>query len=239
MNLRDFKSKSIRITFMKIRKSLVMLSSVALLVGVIAWSPPNSEDVVVGTSSMTSPTGALLIVGSGSSGKAKGSLIVGRDHMISEGSGQGERLGTIVSGTENTVDATSSLVSGSNNQVLSATSTEPRNVGVIGANNLIGTVHGYAIGYTNVVSGDYGVALGASNTVASGHGRALGSGLSVTQDNSVALGIWNAPMVTGDLLVVGNGSSTARSTAMTVKKDGSVLLGKAQGDISMGIYTGE
>ncbi len=83
--------------------------------------------------------------------------------------------------------------------------------------------HGYAIGYLNVVGGDYG--------------SANGYGLKANVAKGVAIGRYNETMASNDVVVIGSGTSdTSRQTALRVTNDGGVILGRAQGDISMGNY---
>jgi hypothetical protein len=78
------------------------------------------------------------------------------------------------------------------------------------------------MGYNNNVSGDYGTALGF--------------GLNVSQTRAIAVGKYNQPMTSGDVFAVGVGTITTPSTALIVREDGAVILGRAQGDVSMGEY---
>jgi hypothetical protein len=56
--------------------------------------------------------------------------------------------------------------------------------------------------------------------------------------NSTALGRYNATMAGNDVLVVGSGSgSSTKFTALRVTDNGSVILGRVQGDIAMGNYS--
>lgn len=208
------------------KKYLIAFPASALLLGLVAWSPPSSEDVIVGSTTMTSPTGQIAVVGTASSGKAKSALIVGVNHTVSAGSGQLERVGSIVAGNANNVDASATLVSGNNNQAVSGVAQEVRNSGIIGANNNIANAHGYIMGYNNTVSGDYGTAIGY--------------GLNVPTWAAVAVGKFNATMPASEIFTIGAGANdTERYSALSVDGDGVVTLGRAQGDISMGIYGGE
>lgn len=207
---------------MKIKKNkFIVIPAVLVLLSLVAWSPPNSDKLVVGGTQMTSSTGRLVVIGSGSEGKADRGLVVGYGHSVSVGAT--ERSGSIISGSTNSVDTTCSIVSGFNNMVSSSGSLENRNSCAIGGNNELADDHGYAIGYLNVVAGDYG--------------SAYGYGLRANAAKGVAIGRYNSNMASNDVFVVGTGSSdSVRSTAISVKADGSVLLGRAQGDISMGNY---
>ena|GEM_PF-6463199 len=134
------------------------------------------------------------------------------------------RYSLLISGGSNSVDAYESLVAGNGNTVNAGTVGWPAYQSTaIGQLNNVNATHGYAIGYWNTVSGDRGVAIG--------------SGTKASNVDSTALGRYNAPMSTGDVLVVGTGTAdTARSTALRVTSDGGVILGRAQGDISMGDF---
>lgn len=146
------------------------------------------------------------------------------------------RYSLLVAGGYNSVDAHESLVAGYTNTVNGGVvgGTPATRSAAIGELNNINAAHGYAFGYQNVVSGN--------------RAAAIGSGAKASVDNSTALGKYNAEMVAGDVLVVGNGvDNNNRSTALKVTSDGSVVLGsaasgkvvlaKAQGDISMGDYS--
>ena len=79
--------------------------------------------------------------------------------------------------------------------------------------------------------------MGYSNTVSGSRAVAIGSGLNASVAQSTALGRFNGPMLSNDVLVVGTGTSaTVTNTALRVTSDGGVILGRAQGDVSMGIY---
>lgn len=135
-----------------------------------------------------------------------------------------ERSHLLVSGYSNSVNAFSSFVSGSINTIEGVPSGSATSYSAaIGLSNHVMASSGWAIGQGNVASGDRSVAVG--------------TGTAASNSDSAALGRYNAAMETDDVLVVGNGTSdTTRSTALRVTADGSVILGHAQGDISMGNY---
>lgn len=202
------------------KKTVVSVSSALLLLALVAWSPPGNDTIVLGSTSMTT-SGSLLVVGSGSTGKAQKAIVVGSNHAL----GTNNRSGSIVAGTGNTVDASTTLVSGSNNLAEGVGSLQMRNSCIIGGANEAQAEHAYVFGYNNAVEGDYGSALG--------YGLQIGA----TTEKAVALGRWNEETETNDVLVVGTGASAAApATALRITDDGSVILGRAQGDISMGIY---
>ena len=87
--------------------------------------------------------------------------------------------------------------------------------------------------------------MGSTNEITGIGGTALGVGLTADSYCAVVAGTYNEP-TGGDLdsaepgdpvFVVGNGiSPTEPSNAFVVKRNGDVIITKAQGDISMGIY---
>lgn len=140
----------------------------------------------------------------------------------------------LISGKMNNVKAVSTLVSGHDNDVRGAQETDSAYYSAaIGQMNEVYEVSGWTMGYGNAVTAGRGVAIGTGT---------LANGVSAT-----ALGKYNSAMVAGDVLVVGTGANAAnRTTSLSVRSDGSVVLGnvtsgnvvltKAQGDISMGVY---
>ncbi len=229
---------------------------IALLVvvgGVVAWSPPTGEDITVGSgNTVSSPAGVLGVIGSDNNVKAKNSFVVGESNVVTPAdnpyawasivAGTGNILSggvyrTFVSGDSNTVQASNSLLAGAMN-TLKGPGGSGNATGslVVGGGNNVQTAHGWAAGYNNQITGDYSVSLGNSNTVSGSYGYALGAGLTVNQSNAVALGQYNGNMAPGDVLAVGSGTSTTANTALRVTSDGGVILGRAQGDISMGAY---
>ena len=185
--------------------------------------------------------GFAAIIGNSNTANAYSSVIVGNSNVVANGATTGTAslaysgiFGTsnviplncdslLVSGTANSVNGSYSFASGSTNTVEGATGGPAYNSAAIGEFNHVAASRGYAIGYQNNVTGDRGVAIG--------------KGVNATNESSTALGRYNATMASGDVLVVGTGSSdTNRSTALRVTSDGGVILGRAQGDISMGAY---
>ena len=149
------------------------------------------------------------------------SAIFGFQNMLATGGNNA----LLVSGTTNTVlYANSSFVAGTNNTLGGLTSGgKSYSSAAIGNSNLVGSTAGWALGAYNTVSADNGVAIG--------------KGAKADQPNTVGLGRYNASMATDDVMVVGTGTDdTHRNTALRVTSDGSVVLGRAQGDISMGGY---
>lgn len=108
----------------------------------------------------------------------------------------------------------------------------------IGSSNEVFSNRGWAIGHGNEIDADYGAAIGTSNAVTTPatFGVAIGTGTMAKNPSSTALGKYNEEMAAGDVLVIGSGSSSVRHTALRITDDGGVILGSAQGDISMGNY---
>lgn len=132
----------------------------------------------------------------------------------------------LLGGTANSVYADNALVTGSGNTVQGpSVTTKSYQSAAIGTSNLVAATNGWAIGKGNTVFGSNGVAIG--------------TGTKAMNSESTALGRYNSTMASDDVLVIGNGTNdTSRSTAFRVTSDGGVILGRAQGDISMGIYGG-
>lgn len=236
-------------------KALLLLG---ITLGLVSWSPPNNESLIVGlNNTFRSSTGYLGIIGSDNLFDARSSLVVGTDNIASYESptnnsstsfGNSILSGTpnvvrnsasrcMISGNGNSIEANATMVSGTNNTLSGATVGTPTlNSVAMGGNNQIAAGHGWTMGYNNTVTGDYGVALGYGNNISSWRGHVVGTGLSANQTESLALGKYNSPRVSGDVVVVGSGTATAPNTALRITSDGSVILGRAQGDISMGAY---
>lgn len=242
-------------------RQIKLVTLLLAVLGVVAWSPPSSEDLVVGTgNTLSSPTNFAAIVGNDNKVVARSSLVVGElndvtpsgspyvTHSLICGYDNTVNTGTtrvLVGGEDNTVNAAYSLVTGMANTVRGSTVNSIGSYSAaIGANNLVATSSGWAAGMGNEVYGQYALALGSSNKVYAPSGYAFGDNLKVGSFNSsssnpyaIALGRWNADMKPEDVLVVGTGTSvTSRSTGLRITSDGGVILGRAQGDISMGEY---
>lgn len=229
---------------MKSRKSKILLL-LLMLSGIVAWNTPSSEDIIMGTSNTaTSTTGQLGIIGNGneikgrsvlvigdtnhisesaaSGNEVKWSLIVGAHNIVHEGTGGRQR--NIVAGDSNVVGGSNCLVSGYGNNVVSPTAGNP-------------TYQSAAIGSSNAVIADRGWVIGQQSEVTGYRGVAIGTGAEAKNTDSMALGRYNEEMETNDVVVIGSGTSdTVRQTALRVTNDGGVILGRAQGDISMGAY---
>lgn len=208
---------------------------------------------VIGKSNYVTARSSLVVgetntVTGGQSPYTENSIVAGTGNVLN-----GSNTRNLVSGQSNSVRASNSLVAGTTNTVRGTTTTTATAHSVaIGINNLVAAQTGWAVGSSNIVSGNRGVAIGSANQALalesaafgsysfiesqSEYSYALGSGLRVNQPSALALGTWNAPMVAGDVMVVGCGNPTTPTTAIRVTSDGGVILGRAQGDISMGAY---
>lgn len=121
------------------------------------------------------------------------------------------------------MDATNSLISGYANTLQSGVSGICYHSAAIGTSNQIIASRAWAISAWNEHSADYTATLGVD--------------LKANVIKTVAIGRYNEPMASNDVVVIGSGvSDTARQTALRVTSDGGVTLGRAQGDISMGDY---
>ena len=257
---------------MKSRKSQIF-SLLVIVLGVVAWAPPLTDDLVMGSSNTTtSPNGFIGVIGNANKVNAASSMVLGENNKISHDGmstttpqafrmlvvGDGNTLknggaNTILGGYNNTASAFNSLVIGEINTVTGPMiGSMAYDSAAIGSGNQLTTTYGWAIGLNNRVLGNAGVAIGNANQANapdsailgtyniidanSNYSYALGGGLRVTQPGAVALGTWNAPMVAGDKLVVGCGDMAAPATALRITSDGGVILGRAQGDISIGAY---
>jgi hypothetical protein len=248
---------------MKSRSSKILLF-LLLSAGVIAWNTPQSgdpaanEDLLMGTSNTTaSAVGQMGVIGSSNQIKGrsvlvvgdsneltkdagsatdelKWSLVVGTGNKVSKGAGGG-RGRNIIGGDLNTIDGTNCLVSGYANTL------NPGGPGTV-------CYHSAAIGNSNHINSDRGWAIGSINEVTGLRGVAFGTGSEAKNTESMALGRYNEEMAANDVVVIGTGTSdTVRNTALRATADGSVILGsatsgtvvlaKAQGDISMGAYS--
>ena len=185
---------------MKSHFSKFALLSVIVL-GVVAWSHPNSEDVILGTTNVvTSPSGFLTVVGEGNKVNAKNSLIVGSNNRVAHtgtstlatcaqsiiaGDGNvvdGGRFRNLVSGNSNSVNSQNALVVGTSNTVKRPNPEESGyECAAIGVGNLVSGVRGWTMGDNNSVSGNYSVAFGSWNNVTTQYSYALGGGLIVDQ----------------------------------------------------------
>ncbi len=174
-----------------------------------------SSSVIVGASNTFAVGATSLSESFGRSG------LFGDSNTVAKNSGS-----SVVVGTGNTAYANDSFVMGSLNTVNGETiATATRYSAAIGYFNGIAADTGWAIGYQNGVFGSRGVAIGTGTRVSS------------ASTSTIALGLYNADTVADDVLVVGNGTSVNnRQTALRITADGSVILGRAQGDISMGNY---
>ena len=101
----------------------------------------------------------------------------------------------------------------------------------LGVNNTLSSAYGYLLGIANVVRADGGVAVGGLLNVDTYGTTAVGFA------NETILGDRGAHQPEDPVFIVGNGTDdTNRSNALVILKSGDVIIPKAQGDISMGIF---
>ncbi len=230
-----------------------------------AGQPTYLKGVVVGTgnevgsggTSSTPGTGYAAVIGNSNLVSGNASVVVGSLNEAADGAPtvsecvrysaifgyhnivpqNGAQL--LIGGKENTVNGNSSFVAGSGNTIDGSTvGAVSYYSGVIGdSNQIVSSTGGWAVGSNNTVSAVRGVAVGYQNEALNTRSIALGTGTQAGNVDSSALGRYNTPMNSDDVLVVGTGTSgTVRSTGLRVTSDGGVILGRAQGDISMGDY---
>lgn len=143
----------------------------------------------------------------------------------------------VISGYGNTVRAGSSAVAGSLNTIEgSSIGTNCSYSAAFGLSNHVMAESGWAVGWGNTVSGSKGAAIGTSATASNESSTAIGTGVVASVASSTALGRYNDTMQSNDVVAIGTGSATTPFTALRLTDDGSVILGRAQGDISMGAY---
>jgi hypothetical protein len=205
-------------------KYFLTLGILVSFLSLVAWRPPNDDQVVVIGNANTSNyngfragnTGAINSTISGSTGP---SCVVG-------GGQTGSTRNSLVGGSNNSLHTIGGLISGDDNQVGSAAApvVVPVWSAAIGEKNSVVSTSGWAMGYFNVASGARSVGIG--------------TGTMAQNANSTAVGRYNSDMASNDVLVIGSGSSVStRFTALRVTNNGDVILGKAQGDIAMGEYS--
>jgi len=115
---------------------------------------------------------------------------------------------------------------------------------LIGMGNLMNHGSGkLMVGVSNFDSGyygaDYSLAVGWGNAVGAESSAAIGKYLQTDTVGGVVVGKYNDTTEYNQdaVFVVGSGTSTsARKNALIVKEDGTVIIPKLQGDISMGPY---
>ena len=145
--------------------------------------------------------------------------------------------GSLVIGQSNHNSSPNTLIVGKSNS-----SYPVRNEG---ASSAIFGEFNYVLPSNSLVAGSNNQLLSYSSLTGFGlvrNSALLGSGLISQNDNCVVVGKNNAGIVrvegpTAPVFVVANGVSTsARSNALEVRANGDIIITKAQGDISMGIY---
>lgn len=153
-----------------------------------------------------------IVLGSDNQAAAYNSIVFGNGNAAS------------IAATTYTNGTTHSLVGGTGNTTFAL-----RNGVIIGEGNSLGisgnatTIFNSVIfGSQNVVTNSGSFAMGTQNQVSADDATAIGYGLLADKTKSLVVGKWNAAYDTGDLFVIGNGSSGTRSNALVVKSNGTV-----------------
>lgn len=145
-------------------------------------------------------------------------------------------------GFQNEASATRAFAAGGNNVASGQASialgqsntTSAQNSFALGWSNNISAAESGALGYQNTVSGSRGYAIGQGNDI-SGNNGTIGAGLGISLSGSqeIGLGKYNAitdtsgALQTNALLQVGNGTTAARSNAITVLRNSHTAIGVA------------
>jgi hypothetical protein len=192
----------------------------------LIWYPKKSAfraGTVTGTDWDDANIGNYTI-GLGYNAKANGlnATAIGQD-VIASG------VAAIASGYGSEATSYSSLALG---YYSNATSDFATAIGYINtANNHAAT----AIGYGNTASGEKSISIGYLSSASGSQSMTLGTNIRAKGFSTVAVGMFNDPILTTDetvvtsttpMFIVGNGSSSStRSNAMVVRKDGNVGIG--------------
>lgn len=104
----------------------------------------------------------------------------------------------------------------------------------IGRDNKVDKEGAAAIGTANSV-GKRSLAVGFNNHLEGANSAAVGEGLVIRQNNGFAVGSFNETegRPSKAIFVIGMGDSEKRDNALEVYPDGTILIGKPQGDIPM------
>lgn len=111
--------------------------------------------------------------------------------------------------------------------------TQTDNSASFGSNRLLFSDASITVGTANRI-GTYSIDGQNFNPAGASNAALFGRNLSTITSNSTTVGTYN--LQTNALFTVGNGTAAQRSNAFEVKQDGSVIISKPQGNISMGIY---
>lgn len=205
-----------------IRRSpaLVALVLTSATLCLVAWSPPTGEDI-------NANRGNLILRDSNQAannfGSSHSTIVAGFDNTM--GNNYQGSWRTVNVGQGNTTLGSNNIAIGQSNVVRGPGANDP-------------AFQSAAIGTSNIVNATYGWTMGFANTASANRGVAIGSGATANVLAGVAIGQFNANMASTDVLAIGSGTGdTSRFTAFKVTSSGGVILGKAQGDISMGAYS--
>ena len=158
--------------------------------------------------------------------QGSGSVAFGRDNTISTSGAYGATIGF-----GNSVTGAQAIAIGRSTEAKGNYSFAGGN-----ASDVFGE-GSFAYGFQNVARGDYNTVFGSlSNSNAKAESSfTAGYGLENQTVNGTVLGEWNE-LDTNALLNIGNGNSTSRKTAFTVRRNGDVLINNLSGFGTRPVY---
>ncbi len=139
----------------------------------------------------------------------------------------------IASGMNSIAIGSTSIVSGSSAVSLGSSSTVSNQYGIsVGTSNTVSSPFGHSFGSQNTVSGQEATAVGTRVNVSGLFSTGMGFNITSESYGQVTLGYHNTNVVgdatnavaTDRLLVVGNGTHSAKSDALTLFKDGNMTI---------------
>ncbi len=200
------------------KKSISFALSISVILALVAWSPPNNEDILMpsGTPAVVIGTGNTVNGAAGPPATtAFRGYVAGNDNYIGTGSTAGY---SAVLGNTNNAGIYSSVVAGNNNNIASgatdfqstarytgvfgSSNTIPQNRYsnmVVGGNNTADAHQSFVSGSLNTVNGptvggapaQHSAAIGLVNHINAAHGVSIGQYNTVSGDWGVALGSCN------------------------------------------------
>jgi hypothetical protein len=238
---------------MKYRKIVITVSLLSGITLLCSWDAPggNGDNVRTDRASLilrNLNTGAITNT---SVGWSHSNILMGEGNKAGFTTGSLVSNRTILAGMNNQCAGSNNILIGDDNMVRGSTSTSyAYNSVAIGEFNHVFAPRGWvmgsssealankatAVGVSANASGDSSVAIGLTAEASGTSALSVGVGTKATVGQSTAIGRYNATMTSNTVLDIGSGTSSARFTALRVTNDGGVILGRAQGDISMGDY---
>ncbi|MFD2566137.1 beta strand repeat-containing protein [Pseudotenacibaculum haliotis] len=140
---------------------------------------------------------------------------------------------SIASGLNSIAIGSTSIVSGSSAVSLGSSSTVSNQYGIsVGTSNTVSSPFGHSFGSHNTVSGQEATAVGTRVNVSGLFSTGMGFNITSESYGQVTLGYHNTNVVgdainavaTDRLLVVGNGTTSVKSDALTLFKDGNMTI---------------